>query len=200
MGVPRSELVLSKLSGSRGLRARLAELGYAVTDEQLPAVYEQFKELADKKREVTDRDLMALMSGHVSAIEQTYSLEHVQVTCGTREVPTATVTIKAADGGALYTDAATGDGPVDAVYKAINRIVREPNQLMEFSINAVTEGNDAVGEVSIRIERDGRTYIGRGADTDIIVASGKAYMAALNRLLAMGGQAAPAAEAAATVG
>ncbi|MDE2765306.1 MAG: 2-isopropylmalate synthase [Chloroflexota bacterium] len=200
VGVPRSELVLSKLSGSRGLRARLTELGYAVTDEQLPAVYEQFKELADKKREVTDRDLMALMSGHVSAIEQTYSLEHVQVTCGTREVPTATVTIKAADGGALYTDAATGDGPVDAVYKAINRIVREPNQLTEFSVNAVTEGNDAVGEVSIRIERDGRTYIGRGADTDIIVASGKAYMAALNRLLAMGGQAAPAAEAAATVG
>ncbi len=185
VGVPRSELVLGKLSGSHGLRARLNELGYSPTDDEMASLYEEFKELADKKREVTDRDLIALMSGHAVAIDQTYSLEHVQVTCGDREVPTATVVLTDNEGG-QFTDAATGTGPVDAVYKAINRIVHVPNELTEFSVNAVTEGIDAMGEVSIRIEQDGRTYIGRAADTDIIVAAAKAYMNALNRLISMG--------------
>ena len=184
VGVPRSELVLGKLSGRHGLRARLEELGYALSAEELDKVHESFKELADKKREVTDRDLIALMGNERAAVAETYSLEHVQVTCGTGEIPTATVRLSSADGE--YTDAATGTGPVDAVYKAINRIVDAPNELTEFSVNSVTEGIDAVGEVSIRIEQDGRPYIGRGADTDIIVACARAYMNALNRLLAMG--------------
>ncbi len=185
VGVPRSELVLGKLSGRHGLKARLEELGYMPADDELAKIYDSFKELADKKREVTDRDLIALMGHGRMAVAETYTLDNVQVSCGSNAVATATVQLTDKDGG-HYTDAATGTGPVDAVYCAINRIVSVPNELTEFSVNAVTEGIDAVGEVSIRIEQDGREYIGRGADTDIIVASARAYMNALNRLLAMG--------------
>jgi 2-isopropylmalate synthase len=186
VGVPRSELVLGKLSGRHGLKARLEELGYALKDEEMAKVYDSFKELADKKREVTDRDLIALMGNERAAMTtETYTLDHVQVSCGTGTVATATVRL-IDQAGKSYTDASTGTGPVDAVYKAINRIVLVPNELTEFAVNAVTEGIDAVGQVSIRIEQNGRSYTGRGADTDIIVASARAYMNALNRLLAMG--------------
>ena len=105
------------------------------------------------------------------------------MSCGSHEVPTATVRLTAPDGRTV-TDAATGTGPVDAVYKAINRIVQVPNVLTEFRVEAVTEGIDALGDVTIRVEKDGQVYVGRGSDTDIIVASSKAYMNALNRLLA----------------
>lgn len=185
VGVPRSELVLTKLSGRHGLKVRLSELGFMLTDEEMDRIFIAFKELADKKREVTDRDLMSLMSGQRSNFDEVYSLEQIQVTCGDHEIPTATVRLREI-GGSVKTDAATGSGPVDAVYQAINRIVNVPNELTEFSVNSVTEGIDAVGEVSIRVEQEGRSYIGRAADTDIIVAAAKAYMNALNRLLAMG--------------
>jgi 2-isopropylmalate synthase len=185
VGVPRSELVLGKLSGRHGLKARLEELGYTPTDEEMGKIYEAFTSIADKKREVMDRDLISLMSNERTSVIETYSLVSVQVTCGSNTIATATVHLTDQTGRA-FTDAATGSGPVDAVYKAINRIVLVPNSLTEFSVNSVTEGIDAVGEVSIRVEQDGRQYIGRGADTDIIVASAKAYMNALNRLLSMG--------------
>ncbi|MDA0798328.1 MAG: 2-isopropylmalate synthase [Chloroflexi bacterium] len=185
VGVPRSELVLGKLSGRHGLMSRLEELGYTPTDEELGKIYEAFTSIADKKREVTDRDLIALMSNERTSVVETYSLVSVQVTCGSNAIATATVHLTDQTGRA-FTDAATGSGPVDAVYKAINRLVLVPNSLTDFSVNSVTEGIDAVGEVSIRIEQDDRQYIGRGADTDIIVASAKAYMNALNRLLSMG--------------
>ena len=185
VGVPRSELVLGKLSGRHGLKSRLEELGYNPSDEELAKIYEAFLAVADKKREVTDRDLIALMGNERSSVVETYTLQSVQVTCGSNAIATATVHLTDQDSRA-FTDAATGSGPVDAVYKAINRIVLVPNSLIEFSVNSVTEGIDAVGEVSIHIEQDGCQYIGRGADTDIIVASAKAYMNALNRLLAMG--------------
>ncbi|MBI4199128.1 MAG: 2-isopropylmalate synthase, partial [Chloroflexi bacterium] len=187
IGWPGSELVLGKLSGRHGLRARLSELGYQPSEAELTRLFEAFKELADKKREVTDRDLVALMSNQRRAFEETYTLEQVQVTCGNREIPTATVRL-VGPGGVVKTDADTGTGPVDAVYRAINRIVQVPNKLTEFSVRAVTEGIDAVGEVAIRIESEGKVYVGRGADTDILVASAKAYMNALNRLLAMEGR------------
>jgi 2-isopropylmalate synthase len=185
VGVPRSELVLGKLSGRHGLKSRLEELGYSPTDDEMGKIYEAFTAIADKKREVMDRDLIALMSNERTAVAETYSLHSVQVTCGSNAIATATVKL-ADQGGREFTDAATGSGPIDAVYKAINRIVLVPNSLTEFAVNSVTEGIDAVGEVSIRIEQDGRQYIGRGADTDIIVASARAYMNALNRLLSMG--------------
>jgi 2-isopropylmalate synthase len=185
VGVPRSELVLGKLSGRHGLKSRLNELGYAPTDEEMGRIYDAFKELADKKREVMDRDLIALMGDEHKTFDEAYTLERVQVTCGDLEVATATIQLKDSQ-GEVHTNAGTGTGPVDAVYQAINRIVNVPSELTDFSVMSVTEGIDAVGQVSIRIEQDGRAYNGRGADTDIIVASAKAYMNALNRLLAMG--------------
>ena len=186
VGWPSSSLVLGKLSGRAGLRARLEELGYALDQEQLNAAFEAFKDLADRKREVTDADLEALMSSQRRTVSETivYKLDHVQVSCGDHDIPTATVTLTNR-GGESVTDAATGTGPVDAVYQAINRVAQVPNKLTEFRVDAVTEGIDALGDVTIRIEKDARTYVGRGSDTDIIVASAKAYMNALNRLLAI---------------
>jgi len=113
---------------------------------------------------------------------EVYHLDHVEVSCGDHSLPTATVRLISPDGRSLA-DAALGTGPVDAVYKAINRIVGIPNELTEFTVKSVTEGIDAIGEVLIRVESEGVTYTGRGAATDIIVASAKAYMNALNRLL-----------------
>lgn len=186
VGWPSNSLVLGKLSGRAGLRARLEELGYQLDKNDLNEVFEAFKNLADRKREVTDGDLEALMSSsrRTSDVPIVYTLEHVQVSCGNHEVPTATVSLTSID-GTIHTDAATGTGPVDAVYKAINRIIDVPNKLTEFRVNAVTEGIDAIGDVTIRVEKDDMTYVGRGTDTDIVVASAKAYMNALNRLLSV---------------
>ena len=183
IGILGSELVLGKLSGRHGLQSRLNELGYYPTDQELIRIFESFKNLADKKREVTDRDLVALMNNQRKGFEEAYTLEHVQVSCGDHEVPTATVSLKY--GKTVKTEAATGTGPVDAVCQAINRIIGVPNVLSEFHVRSVTQGIDAVGEVTIRVKKDEDQYIGHGADTDIIVASAKAYMNALNRLIAM---------------
>ena len=184
VGWPSNELVLGKLSGRAGLRSRLEDLGYHLTKPELDGIFEQFKDLADRKREVTDMDLESLMAGQrrMDTELQSYILEHVQVSSGNHDVPTATVSLIMQDGTKI-TDAATGTGPVDAVYQAINRIVKVPNTLTEYRVNAITEGIDAQGSVTIRIEHDGETYVGRGSDTDIIVASAKAYMHALNRML-----------------
>ena len=186
VGWPSSSLVLGKLSGRAGLRSRLEELGYRLDQEQLDAAFEAFKQLADRKSEVSDADLEALMASQRRTVSEPaiYKLEHVQVSCGNHEIPTATVSLTN-PAGETVTDAATGTGPVDAVYKAVNRIVQVPNVLTEFRVDSVTEGIDALGDVTIRIEKDGKVYVGRGSDVDIIVASTKAYMNALNRLLAM---------------
>ena len=188
VGWPSNTLVLGKLSGRAGLRARLDDLGFKLDQEQLNAAFEAFKDLADRKREVTDADLEALMADQRRTVSTSdvYKLEHVQVSTGNHEIPTATISLTKPDGESV-TDAATGTGPVDAVYEAINRVVQVPNVLTEFRVDAVTEGIDAIGDVTIRIEKDGKTYVGRGSDTDIIVASAKAYMNALNRLLTMEG-------------
>ena len=188
VGWPSNSLVLGKLSGRAGLRARLEELGFKLTQDELNEAFEAFKNLADRKREVTDADLESLMSSQRRTVDvpSIYTLEHIQVSCGDHEIPTATVKLATPDGQSV-TDAATGTGPVDAVYMAINRIVKVPSRLTEFRVDAVTEGIDALGDVTIRVEKDDKTYVGRGSDTDIIVASAKAYMNALNRLLATEG-------------
>ena len=183
VGIPASSLVLGKLSGRHAFKERLAELGYILDEEALNHAFQAFKELADKKREVTDRDIESLIAEELRTVSEFYHLDHVEVSCGDHSIPTATVRLIAPDGQTLA-DAALGTGPVDAVYEAINRIVRVPNELTEFTVKSVTEGIDAIGEVLIRIESDGVSYTGRGASTDIIVASAKAYMNALNRLLA----------------
>jgi 2-isopropylmalate synthase len=183
VGIPASSLVLGKLSGRHAFRERLAELGYSLSDEDFSRVFLVFKELADKKKIVTDRDIESLIAEEQRTVSETYHLERIQVSCGDRGIPTASVRL-VAPGGQVIADASLGAGPVDAVCKAIDRLVGVPNTLTEFSVKSVTEGIDAIGEVVIRIESDGITYTGRGADTDIIVASAKAYINALNRLLA----------------
>jgi len=183
VGIPASSLVLGKTSGRHAFKERLAELGYSLSEEDFSRAFSAFKELADKKKEVTDRDIESLIAQELRTVSETYHLDRIQVSCGDRGIPTASVKLTTADGQVLA-DAALGTGPVDAVCKAINRLVGVPNILTEFSVKSVTEGIDAIGEVLIRIESEGVTYTGRGADTDIIVASARAYMNALNRLLA----------------
>jgi len=178
-----SQIVLNKNSGRHGLKARLKDLGYEIGDEELSRIFIAFKDLADKKGEIDDRDLEALVAEKERTSHETYHLDYVQVTAGDHAIPTATVRIIRPDGDVL-SDSDTGTGPVDAIYRAINRVVGVPNELIEFTVKSVTEGIDAQGEVTIRIEKDGKTYSGRGADTDILVASAKAYINALNRLVA----------------
>ena len=183
IGIPSSSLVLGKTSGRHAFRERLSELGYSLDDEDLNKAFAAFKELADKKKDITDRDIESLVAEEQRTVTERYHLDRIQVTCGDRGIPTAAVRLIGPDGKTME-DAALGTGPVDAVYQAINRLVKMPNELTEFSVNSVTEGIDALGEVLIRIESDGVSYTGRGADTDIIVSSAKAYLNALNRLLA----------------
>jgi len=200
VGVSESTLVLGKLSGRHALADKLHQMGYHLDDDQLRRAFERFKRVADKKKVVSDRDLEAIVSDEVYQPVEVYALEHLQVSCGDHAIATATVSLRGPDGQVL-TDAAHGTGPVDAVYKAINRLVGVPNELTEFAVNAVTEGIDALGEVTIRIEAEAngdsnlplnpqtgqRNYVfsGHGASTDIVVASGRAYLSALNKLLAV---------------
>jgi len=182
VGIPSSSLVLSKVSGRHAFKERLSELGHTLSEEDLNRAFQGFKELADKKKDITDRDIESLVAEELRTVTEVYHLDHVEVSCGDHNIPTATVRLIGPDGQSVA-DAALGTGPVDAVYKAINRIVGIPNKLTEFTVKSITEGIDAIGEVLIRIESDGVTYTGRGAATDIIVSSAKAYMNALNRLL-----------------
>ena len=185
VGVPGSTLVLGKLSGRAGLQARLEALGYQLTREEISSVFESFKELADKKREVNDRDLEVLMDEEkrVATEPISYTLDHVQFSSGDHDIPTATVRLIGPD-QQVATDASTGNGPVDAVCNAIDRVVGCSCRLVDFNVQSVTEGMDSIGTVTIRIVQNGQVYTGRGASTDIIVASAKAYLSAVNRMLA----------------
>lgn len=182
-------LVLGKLSGRAGLRARLADLGYHMEDEELDRTFVAFKNLADQKNEVTDLDLEALMSEQhrFVDVERAYQLEKVSVTCGDQATPHATISLRRPD-GSILTESADGTGPVDAVCKAIDMMLERPVELTEFSVSSVTEGIDALGEVTIRVRADdAQIYAGRGSSTDIVAASAKAYVNAINRVLAMTG-------------
>ncbi|MFH1086895.1 MAG: 2-isopropylmalate synthase [Chloroflexota bacterium] len=208
VGLAKSTLVLGKHSGRHAFGDKLDEMGYHLDQEQLNRAFARFKALADMKKVVAERDIEAIVADEVFQPQELYSLKHIQVSCGDHSIPTATVSLEGPD-GQLLTDAAHGTGPVDAVYKAINRLVGVPNKLIEFSVNAVTEGIDAVGEVTIRIEAEAgelngrlpmnpqtgqRVYVfsGHGAATDIVVASGRAYLSALNKLLSVVGRGRPA--------
>jgi 2-isopropylmalate synthase len=185
VGLSQSRLVLGKHSGRHALRVRLQELGYNVEGDALNQVFARFKELADSKKTVTDADLQALIADEFHGPEEIFSLQEIQVTCGTMGMPTATVKMKNAQGETVI-HAAVGVGPVDASYRAVDGVVKAPNTLIEYSVHSVTEGITALGEVTVRIEAPdgGRSFGGYGADSDIIVASAKAYLAALNRMVA----------------
>ncbi|MGD2158890.1 MAG: alpha-isopropylmalate synthase regulatory domain-containing protein, partial [Anaerolineales bacterium] len=201
-----SRLVLGKHSGRHALKVHLADLGYHLSDKELDQTFLEFKALADKKKTVTNADLEALVSDQIYQPREIFSLEGLQVACGTMGMPTATVRLHGPD-GELHVEAAIGTGPVDATYKAIDTIVDAPNVLLEYAVHAVTEGIDAIGEVTVRLQAENnaipqrtspqsglshaRTFGGLGADTDIIVASAKAYLSALNKLLAASGRYGP---------
>ena len=182
---PEVQLVLGKLSGRAGLQARLELLGYSLDREEVTGVYQRFLELADKKNEVTDRDLEILMDEENRTASEpiTFSLDTVHFTGGDKDIPTATVRLIGPD-GTFLTDASTGNGPVDAVCRAIDRVVGCSTTLADFQVQAVSEGLDSVGSVTMRIENAGRVFSGRSASTDIIVASAQAYLSAVNRMLA----------------
>jgi 2-isopropylmalate synthase len=185
VGLSASQLVLGKHSGRHALKTRLIELGYALNDADLDQAFARFKQVADKKKYITDADLEALIADEFYQPNEVFRLEDIQVVCGRHGMPTATVRLLGPE-GLDKTIAAVGTGPVDATYKAIDTIVCAPNTLLEFNIHAVTEGIDALGEVTVRLHAEGddtHTYGGHGADTDIIVASAKAYLAALNKLV-----------------
>ncbi|MEN9542324.1 MAG: hypothetical protein RLZZ459_2415 [Cyanobacteriota bacterium] len=184
IGLADNRISLGKLSGRSAFRARLEELGYSLERDDLDDAFARFKELADRKREISDRDLEAIVSEQVQQQDQArYSLKLVQVSTGTSLQPTATVTLVNSDGAEL-TEAAIGTGPVDAVCQALNRLACVPNELVEFAVKSVTEGIDAMGEVTIRLRADGVLYSGHAADTDIVVAAAQAFVNALNRLVA----------------
>jgi len=183
VGITESKIILTARSGRHGVRHRLEELGYRLENEQFERIYEKFLELADKKKQVYDEDLEALVADAASTVVQTYELVHVQALAGDKIVPTATVKLRHAN-GEERTATATGTGPVDAAYSAINNIVQAPNELLEFTMQAVTEGIDAMAEVTVRVRgQEGDVFTGRGSATDIVVASAKAYVQALNKLL-----------------
>jgi 2-isopropylmalate synthase len=183
IGLNDNQIVLGKHSGRNAFRTRIRELGFELSETELNRAFLRFKDLADKKKEITDWDLEAIVNDEIQSTPDIFRLELVQVSCGDRSRPTATVTLRTPEGEEL-TDAAIGTGPVDAVYKAINRVVNVPNQLIEFSVQSVTAGIDAIGEVTIRLRYQQRVFSGHAANTDIIVASAQAYVNALNRLYA----------------
>lgn len=196
VGVRQSNLVLGKHSGRHALSQRLKDIGYNLSDDELNKLFIQFKELADKKKNITDADLNALVSSDVVQNNVYYQLDGLQVTCGTIGLPTASVRLLCPD-GVIRTHACIGTGPIDAAYKAVDALIELPSVLKEFAIHAITEGIDAVGEVSVRIEGKVQAFgehpqieqensvlvSGYGAHNDILVASVKSYLSALNRLM-----------------
>lgn len=181
IGVPESKLVLGKHSGRHALRDRLSQLGYTVDEPTLNAVYDKFKALADKKKDVYDEDIEALIDAVLEQDRELWSLVRFQVQSGTGVIATATVVLRDATGEERM-DAATGDGPIDAVYSAIQRITGVSVELDEYATRAVTGGKDAQGEVSVRINHHGHKVRGRGLSTDVIEAAALAYLSAINRI------------------
>jgi 2-isopropylmalate synthase len=195
LGLEGARLVLGKHSGRNALRKHLATLGYILTNEEMDAVFTRFKAVADRKKVVDDRELEAIVAGETARTTAFYTLELVQVSCGSHAIATATVRLKDPEGESLVA-AAQGDGPVDAVCSAIERCIGEIGELVEFGVDAAAEGTNAVGGAVVRLrERQASQHIansseerqrvatGFGVHTDIIVAAAEAYVSAVNGLM-----------------
>ncbi len=191
VGLQRTSLVMGKHSGRHAFRAKLEELGYALGDNALNDAFARFKALADKKKEVFDDDIVALVDDELAARDQRVKFVKLEVHCGSEMKPKAWLTLDI-DGVSQATEAA-GDGPVDAAFRAVRQLVPHEAKLLLFQINAVTEGTDAQAVVTVRLEEDDKTVAGVSADTDTLVASVRAYLGALNRLLVKRDRTAPAA-------
>jgi len=191
VGLSGTSLPLGKHSGRAALRAKLTELGYDVADNQLKDLFVRFKDLADRKKEVFDEDIIALIQQN-DAVEDRLKLKSLRVVCGT-EGPQEAEMVLEIDGVETSTKA-TGDGPVDATFNAVKALFEHGARLQVYQVNAVTEGTDAQATVSVRMEEDGRIATGTSADTDTVVASAKAYINAVNRLLVRREKSAPGAD------
>lgn len=182
IGLGKNNLVLGKHSGRHAFRAHLANLGYELEEHTFDLAFVRFKELADKKKTVADADIEALLADLLQGAEGGHQLVDLQVVSGRPGMPTATVRVLDPE-GTEHIRAAVGAGPVDAVYRALDDVVGVPTELLEYNVHSITEGIDAQGRVAVQLrDRHGRVASGSGADTDIIVASAKAYLGALNRL------------------
>ncbi|OGB87056.1 2-isopropylmalate synthase [candidate division WOR-1 bacterium RIFCSPLOWO2_02_FULL_46_20] len=181
IGLTESKIVLGKHSGRHALQKKLNDMGYALDKDTLEKAYQRFLEVADKKKDVSERDLEIIVAEEIYIVPEDYKIVKISVTSGTHTRPEAKVELVFK--GKKVKKAAKGSGPVDAVYKAIEQLTKVKSSLVDYSIQAITGGTDALGEVTVRIKDNNRIYVGHGADTDIIVASGKAYLAAINRLI-----------------
>jgi 2-isopropylmalate synthase len=193
VGVPKSQLVLGKHSGRHAFKKRLQELGVELSEEDLNKAFGRFKDLCDRKKEIFDEDLLALVEDELLATSEGYILEHLQFTSGTNIVPTATVRLKLQE--ELRQESGWGDGPVDAAYKAIDLITKIPGKLLEYQIRAITAGKDALGEVTTAVEIEGERVVGKGSSTDVIEASVRAYLNAINKVVARRGHGKQSGEA-----
>ena len=180
VGLKANALVLGKHSGRHAFKKRLTELGYELAEDDLNKAFEKFKSLADLKKEVFDEDLDALVAEEVMRPAEKYKLDHITVTCGSFAVATATVQLEI-DGTPVRT-AELGDGPVDATFKAIKKLTKSKARLLQYNVGAITGGTDAQGEATVRVTDGANTVTGRGSSTDIIEASARAYINALNRI------------------
>ena len=180
VGIPKSSLILGKLSGRHAFKERLRELGFRLSEQDFGLAFNRFKELADKKREIYDEDIESIVVEEILRMPRRYKLVYLNVIAGNITVPTATVKMEV--DGKLMQEAGFGDGPVDALFKTIKKITRTKSKLLQFAINAITGGTEAQGEVTVRLQEKGQTVMGQGADTDVIVASAKAYINALNKI------------------
>jgi len=184
VGFSMSDLVLGKHSGRAALADRAKAMGYSLTGEQLDTVFEQFKILADKKKDIYDADLAALVEQQIHAVAEKWTLDSYKVICGTGQVPE--VTLRLRHGEEKHTaNVACGDGPIDAIFLAIEQITGISVVCRDFSVHSVTVGKDAQGEVLVQVEHHGQVYRGRAVSTDSVEASAKAFLNAINRIAAL---------------
>jgi 2-isopropylmalate synthase len=181
IGRATNKLVMGKHSGRAALAARLKDLGFEVVDAELGKAFKKFKDLADKKKEVFDEDLISIMKDEIAHVPETYVLDYLHIISGTGVIPSATVRLKKEE--EVFQDSGVGDGPVDAVLNAIDAITGLKGRLQDYQLRAVTSGKDALGEVSVKVDFDGTVVPGKGSSTDVIEASARAYLNALNRLV-----------------
>jgi 2-isopropylmalate synthase len=184
VGMLESRVVLTARTGRHGLADRLQKLGYALSPEELEQAYRRFLVVADKKQEVFDEDLVAILHDEIHPTPEVYQLDYIHIYSGTSAIPTATVRVRVANES--REGAAIGDGPVDATCKAISAVTRTAAKLVRYEIRAVTSGTEALGEVTMQLDEAGRKVMGRGASTDVIEASAKAYIDGLNKLASLG--------------
>jgi 2-isopropylmalate synthase len=162
-------------------RVRLTDLGFDLPDSEIDRAFKKFKDLADKKKEIYDEDLVTIVKDELTQVPETYILDYLHVISGTGVIPSATIRLKKDD--QLFQDSGVGDGPVDAVLNAIDAVTGLKGRLQEYSLRAVTGGKDAIGEVTVKVDFDGTVVTGKGSSTDVIEASARAYVHALNRLV-----------------